>query len=296
MPGHASEPVRGHSAVAFGLCIVLATASVTLAESAEGDGCGEWSTVIAEVVDSGFPTTFLDSLRTTLGVTEPVGLRQTPGISAPRKEQFVLEAEWGPFKAGFCVIDCLPDSAGRVINLAARAATNPFVSAFFRLRDYVRSTIDARGLYPLFFQEHVQEGKYRAHRWTLFDPRCGRAFTSKKGADTVSCRSFSQDFMSALYFVRQQRLVPGDSVVTSIVADGKCWTVPFVCGKRATIKVKAGTFNCISVKPRFSTESRAFSKRDEIIVWLSDDDRHIPVLLRSKIKVGSIVGELIEYK
>jgi hypothetical protein len=53
-----------------------------------------------------------------------------------------------------------------------------------------------------------------------------------------------------------------------------------------------GSFQSLKVKALMRFEG-IFMDRGEIYVWLTDDDRRIPVMMQSKIKVGSVSAKLV---
>ena len=61
------------------------------------------------------------------------------------------------------------------------------------------------------------------------------------------------------------------------------------------IKVAAGTFNTILLEP-IMKEGGLFKASGRIIVWLTDDERKIPVQVDAEIPIGSITSELTWYK
>jgi hypothetical protein len=60
------------------------------------------------------------------------------------------------------------------------------------------------------------------------------------------------------------------------------------------IKVEAGTFNCVLVEPLMK-EGGLFKSDGHIVIWLTNDERKIPVKVSTKVVVGSIDSELREY-
>lgn len=65
--------------------------------------------------------------------------------------------------------------------------------------------------------------------------------------------------------------------------------------KRERIQVPAGTFDCVLVEPMLKSEG-VFKSKGSILVWLSDDARRIPVLVRTKVPVGSISVSLTDMR
>jgi len=57
--------------------------------------------------------------------------------------------------------------------------------------------------------------------------------------------------------------------------------------RRESVKVPAGTFSAIVVQPVIKTKG-IFSENGHAEVWLSDDDRHIMLQLKSKLSFGSL--------
>ena len=61
------------------------------------------------------------------------------------------------------------------------------------------------------------------------------------------------------------------------------------------MSVPAGEFNALVVQPAFNTTGM-FSEGGEALIWLSDDDAHVILQLKSKLKFGSLNLYLKSYK
>ena len=75
-------------------------------------------------------------------------------------------------------------------------------------------------------------------------------------------------------------------------SDGKLYPLKVLIHRREEIRVPAGRFNCIVVEPMLEGEG-IFNQTGRITIWLTDDDRRIPVRVRSKVFVGSISIRLV---
>ncbi len=64
--------------------------------------------------------------------------------------------------------------------------------------------------------------------------------------------------------------------------------------RRETVKVPAGEFSTIVVQPIIKTRG-IFSEGGEAEIFITDDERRIPVKLKSKLVVGSVTLELTEW-
>jgi hypothetical protein len=75
---------------------------------------------------------------------------------------------------------------------------------------------------------------------------------------------------------------------------GKDWLADLRFVGKESLRVPAGTFQTrrYKVAPRLEGH---LEPRGDIDVWLSDDEHQVIVQFEAKIKVGSVIGELIEY-
>ena len=61
---------------------------------------------------------------------------------------------------------------------------------------------------------------------------------------------------------------------------------------RETVTTPAGTFRTIRVEPKSAGEGGLIGKGKNLILWVTDDERKMPVQIRSKLKVGTLIGKL----
>jgi len=176
--------------------------------------------------------------------------------------------------------------------IVTRAFSNSFFSSIFKVEDRVESVMDATGLYSWRFEKRLREGNYRSNRMYTFDQRSNRVVY--KG-DTVEIAPFVQDAISSLYYVRTQPLEVGQSVFVDNFVDGKSFNLEVKVVKRERVSIDAGTFDCIVVEP-LTKSAGVFKHEGRLKVWLTDDALRMPVLMKSKVIVGSIVAELVDYE
>jgi hypothetical protein len=62
--------------------------------------------------------------------------------------------------------------------------------------------------------------------------------------------------------------------------------------KKEVLETPAGKFNTVLIKPIVKSEGIFFGKGD-ILIWLTDDSRRIPVKLKTKIPFGSVKAILV---
>ncbi len=244
---------------------------------------------------SAFPENFIDSIVATKNAVIAKKQRVLNAQPLMLEEKLVYQVGWGPLHAGFAILTTTSDTVKGLSIISARAATNGFFSRFYKVRDLIGTTIDNQGFYPFFFEQHIREGRYKADRWEFFDQARNLVFSFKKNVDSTAIRPFSQNFLSLIYFLRTMSISPGDSVSIDCFVDTKCYSVVIHCIKKETVSVDAGQFDCILLRPVLVGKGRVFSKKDEIKIWVTDDDYKMPIKMESKIAWGSLFAKLIWY-
>ncbi len=258
-----------------------------------------WERMEREVKEKVFPAEYRDSLQKVFDVGDNTGLRTEKGrtLLFKRREKAVYEGGWGFINAGWGVIEAEFDKKKARILFSGKAFTNNFTSAFFEVRDFVRSEVDAKGLYPCFFEQHIHENRYKRSTFALFDHVKGKVYNNRKKKKLeYTIAPFSHDYISLLYYLRTREFAPGDTFSIRCFVHGKDYPILFEVHGREEVKVNAGTFNCIKVQPHLVGEGRNFNKRDKMYLWFTDDEYHVLVKGKSKVAMGWINAELIHYE
>ncbi len=184
--------------------------------------------------------------------------------------------------------------AGRpVYHLVSTAESARFFSTFFPVRDRVESFWSPELRVPLRFEKHIREGKYAKDESVAFDPAAGLVIGPKGTRTEVP--PGTQDVLSAFYYVRSQPLAVGTVIEVPNYSDGKLYPLQVRVLRRETVEVPAGTYRCLVVEPLLKSAG-LFKQEGSLTIWLTDDARRIPVLMKSKVAVGSIVAELERYR
>jgi len=210
-------------------------------------------------------------------------------------ERLEFEVKYGFISAGTASMEVvrLVEYQGRpCYQLVTEARSNSFFSSFYRVEDRVESIMDATGLFAWRFQKNLREGGYRSDRQYELDQR--QHLVVYKG-DTIEIAPFAQDALSTLFYVRSQPLEIGRSFYVDNFIDGKKYHLEVRVLERETITVEAGTFDCFVVEP-ITQSVGLFKHEGQLKVWLTADRLRMPVLMKSKVVVGSIAVELTGYR
>lgn len=221
--------------------------------------------------------------------------RYVENVAFGVNEKFTFEINYGFINAGGATMEVarLIEYNNRpCYQTVTRAFSNNFFSTFYKVDDRVESIVDAIGIFSWRFEKNLQEGSYRADRQYTFDQHLNLVYSGK---DTIEVAPFTQDALSVLYYVRTQELEVGKSIFVDNFTDGEKYSLEVKVLEKEEITVPAGTFDCIVVEPLLQSVG-VFRHEGKLKVWLTDDRLKMPVLMKSKVLVGSISAELSEYR
>ncbi len=238
-------------------------------------------------------------------VTHSAQTQAQQSVSKPfgpgEKLKFVLK--WGNIPAGEATLEVLPVetiNGEDAYHFVVTAETNSFVDIFFRVRDKIDSYTDLDVTRSLLYKSKQREGSYKRDILVDFDWTKQQAQYSNASKKKPPLPIFlgTVDPLSALYHVRTNELQEGVDVRRP-VTDGRnnvTGTVQVI--RRETVKVPAGTFETFLIQPQTEGIGGVFqkSKNAKLYLWVTADHRRMPVKVKSKVAVGSFVGELVSVK
>jgi len=283
--------------IIYGSLLVFCCSLVVLARG-DADDEMRWEDAENEVTTTRFPDSFIDSIYVANNIPDQSGLGTPVRLPFKRREKLVFDGGWGFIRAGFLILESYPDSVREDrFHFTGKVVTNNFVSAFYKVRDYIHSEVDYKSLYPYVFEQRVQEGKYQAQRWTVFDHVRGRVYDNKKkDGDFFEAGALTRDYVSLLFYMRTMELKPGQKFTIQCFVHGKDYPVKFKVVGREKVKVEAGEFRCLEIEPTLVGDGRGFTKKDKMTIWVTDDERHMPVMVKAKIALGSLSAKLLRYE
>jgi hypothetical protein len=165
-------------------------------------------------------------------------------------------------------------------------------SSFFYVYDRIDCYFDKDTFASLKYEKHLREGDYKNDEVIYYDPSKQIAIRDEK---IIKVLSNTMDILTAFYYLRTLSFQTGD-VIKINQSDGKRSKVIEVkILKKEQVTVPAGTFNCIKVEPILNETEGIFRQSGRLWFWLTDDEKHMPVLMKSSIVIGDITAKLASY-
>lgn len=211
-------------------------------------------------------------------------------------EYLKFAVNWGIINGGNAYLE-VPEVRridGRpALHLVARAESNGFISRFYKVRNRIESWWDREGRFSLSYEENRREGKHRTESKIEFDH--DRNVAVYDNGERYAIPPDVQDALSSFYYTRYQALPVGGSIVFDYHASRKNKPLEVKVIGRERVKVPAGEFDCIAVEPLLKAGG-IFRNEGRLVIWLTDDERRMPVLMKSKVTIGSVSVMLQEYR
>jgi hypothetical protein len=76
----------------------------------------------------------------------------------------------------------------------------------------------------------------------------------------------------------------------TLISDGKIYAVHGRVMKREKVTTPVGTFDALLVEPQMA--SGGVQREERLYIWYSDDERRLPLRIRTEVKFGSVTATL----
>ncbi|MCU0606259.1 MAG: DUF3108 domain-containing protein [Candidatus Edwardsbacteria bacterium] len=211
-------------------------------------------------------------------------------------EKMLFSIEYSGINAGYAYLKVDPEltwSQDReCYHLVNETWSNAFFSKFYRVHDRAESFVQTGSLVSLFFQKKIQEGGYRHEESVVFDHEQNKARYST--GQVIEMVPGSRDVLLSLFYARLFPLEIGRSLYIDNHTDKKNYPLEVRVLRRETLKTVLGKVPCVVIEPMLRTPG-LFENKGRLTIWVTDDQRRVPVLMKSKILIGSVNAVLKEY-
>lgn len=163
---------------------------------------------------------------------------------------------------------------------------------FYHVNDRYETWFDTHTLASLRYWQDIDEGNYEPKRhYEIFPDR--REYIENDNPPQESVER-PLDEGSFLYFLRTVPLRVGLDTSFNYYFRAERNPVRVRVLRRERVTVPAGEFNAIVIQPTF--ESKLFKEGGHAEIWLSDDENHIMLQMKSKVRFGSLNLYLKSYQ
>ncbi|MDM8541382.1 DUF3108 domain-containing protein [Desulfococcaceae bacterium HSG9] len=214
-------------------------------------------------------------------------------------EKLHFELKWSFIPIGQAVLEVMsPKIIDGVpaYHFSLTAQTNAFADTFYKVRDKVDGYTDKAMTHSLLYKKQQHEGSTHRDVVVNFDWKKSQVrYITAKEKKTVSVLAGAFDPLSAFYYARLFDPAKHKLIERPITDGKKCVVGRVTVVKREKIKVGKKVYDTYLIMPELKHVGGVFkkSKNAKIKLWITADTRRLLVKIKSKVVVGSFVGELV---
>lgn len=213
-------------------------------------------------------------------------------------ERLTYDITFLNISAGTAVMEVSPgdNASGRSLGrFVTTAVSSPKVTRFFPVDNRVESLTDLTTLLPDHMTFRRREGKKKEDIEYTFNRTDSTVAALRGGAtEVVPIPADTQDLISCLYYVRSLLpLKPGASQVLTVYHDKKIRQVEVRVDKVEMLEGPWGRLETAQVLVIMPFQG-IFLNQGNIRVWFTTDERRIPLRMKAKVVIGSIVADLVD--
>ncbi|RLL50916.1 DUF3108 domain-containing protein [Mariprofundus sp. EBB-1] len=213
-------------------------------------------------------------------------------------EHLTFNIGWEFINAGSTTLDiaAIGNNGWQVKTLAR---TNKFLDAFRKVRDYITAEglcVDGK-MQSTLFDADLHERKYRAKKRTEYLWKENKiTHTQNQITEHFDVPAGHLSVIDAFLTVRGLTLTPGQTINIPVFDSRKQYEIEVnILPRKEILKAPWGEkVSCILVRPKLKTAG-IFTNKGEMLLWMTDDERHIPLKMMAKIKFGRIFAHLKSY-
>jgi hypothetical protein len=220
---------------------------------------------------------------------------------APSVEQIYLQGEtldynltWLHITGGTARMTIKPvEGDATKMRITSVAKSSPGFARVFRVHDEIETIVSRKDFSTLRYTKTLDERNDKSVEVTTIED--GVATRVKKRAKTTRVPRPVFDPISVIYYLRSSDLTIGKMHEVTMLADGKLYTLYARVTRREKVSTPAGMFDTILIEPDVAVGAGA-PREEKMFIWLTNDERRLPVRIRTDVKFGSITATLRSVK
>ncbi len=190
----------------------------------------------------------------------------------------------------------------KVYQVRVEAKTSKMLDFIWRMRDTISSTFDAKALAPSRYTFSQRENSkvidteakldHVTKRWAV-----NRQQVGKKTRIYQFDAQNTLDPITAVYLARSTDFKVGDRLYFKVFGGRYQYLLELFVEKKEPVAMESGkTVEAYRIIPRIQniTKKGYASRLNEATVWISADERRLPIKLSSKIVFGTVYLELVQ--
>jgi hypothetical protein len=240
------------------------------------------------------------------GLVTPVTVPQESPTAFREGEDLKFAIKWGMVTGGYSSLKVqnIEEIDGKpTYHVVAEAHSTGLVNKMYPVNDRNEAWIEPQSQSTLRYARKISEGKYRVEEQVVLNQQTHRfqqhwyrldkkRYETREGAIPANVL----DVLGSLYHARTLPLEVGKAYTIDVHSEDTVYPLTLKVLRRQTVRVKAGKFDCLVLEPQLRRPGIFVAKGKKLEVFLTADERHMPVLMRSEIFIGHVRAELVSHR
>jgi hypothetical protein len=192
----------------------------------------------------------------------------------------------------------------RVYKVRVEAKTSRAVDLIWKMRDTITSTFDAKMMAPSHFNFSQRENSRVIETDAKFDPgtkswAVNRQQLGKRTKIYQFDSNNTLDPITAIYLARSTDFKVGDRLYFKLFGGRYQYLLELLIEKKEPVELESGkVVEAYRVIPRIqnTTKNGYAGRLNDAVIWLSADQRRLPIKLSSNTIFGTVYLDLVEDK
>ncbi|HKG14098.1 MAG TPA: DUF3108 domain-containing protein [Pyrinomonadaceae bacterium] len=185
--------------------------------------------------------------------------------------------------------------------LSTEVISKGFFSKLFGVNFHFRaeSQVEPNAFYALRTTKIDEQGKRLRTSETVFDPEAKKVEYTERDPNnagqaprviTAALEGPTQDIVSAIYFLRTLDLTPGNNFTVPVSDSGRVYQVPArVVAEKKKMKSVVGKVAVVRIDVDIFGPGRPVEEgKGKMSIWVTDDERRIPIKARLSHDIGQL--------
>ncbi len=182
-------------------------------------------------------------------------------------------------------------------HLSFKVWTSGWINFFYRVENEIHSYVAPDFSRSLLFTKNQTEGRHKRDIVLTFDweEKTARYTNFGKSREPIAVEAGTHDPLSVVFAARLLPMPEGGVLKVPLTDGKKFQRADIRVLEKEKIEVEAGEYNALKVRPELRLLGGVFNKEKDapIYVWFSEDERKIPLKMKSKVTFGHFRGELV---
>ncbi len=194
-------------------------------------------------------------------------------------------------------VENIPNSKNYLVKSAAQSKGTLTKIFGFKINENIQSTVSGENFSVLKTVKRDEQGDRVRDSEAIFDYADKKVIYVETDPNDVArpplrvaspIEKNTQDIVTGIYAIRRLPLAVGKTFELTISDSGLIYTIPVRVAAREQQSGILGKTWCFRVEPQVFGENRLIEKDGEMIIWITDDARRLPIRAQIDTDIGKV--------